>query len=333
MIYEGLRSVPDDTYDSTECAPIYRAVHEILARDAGVANGGDTSASISTIDDLREKLRILLGASPGPASEPEYFKPLDYPRQEIDTVVSDDVLAELLRRTEETFVLLANTEPHWAVITNDMFRADRIEESKEQFYETGLHNMAQLDWFLDRHGINADRIKTCFELGSGVGRVTLWLARRFERVIASDVSGRMLELAREYLGARAIDNVSYLTINVFDQFNRLENFDLFYSSIVLQHNTPPVQRFMLSQILSRLNPGGIALFQVIGGVRHYRFNAQDYIAEQVDGPRIEMHPFVHQELFAVAAEQGCRLLEIREEGSCGPTKELLSNIVMLQKAA
>ena len=321
----------DHNHNGPTCAPIYRAIYELLSQDSGVAEVGSASRSISTIDDLREELRTLLRVSPEPAHEPEYFKPLDYPRQEVDTVVSEDVLAGLLRRTEDTFVSLARTEPHWAVITNDMFRADRIEESKEQFYETGLHNMSQLEWFLDRHGVDTDRIRTCFELGSGVGRVTLWLARKFERVIASDVSSRMLELAREYLGTRELNNVNYLTLNAFSQFDKLDSFDLFYSSIVLQHNTPPVQRFMLSHILSKLNPGGVALFQVIGGVKHYRFNAQEYLAEQVDGPRIEMHPFLHKELFDVATEQGCRLLEIREEGSCGPTKEMLSNIVMLQK--
>jgi 2-polyprenyl-3-methyl-5-hydroxy-6-metoxy-1,4-benzoquinol methylase len=313
------------------CAPIYRAIYQTVIGNTGAYNEA-VAGEINGIGDLRESLRTSLTVQASPEPEPEYFKPLDYPRQEIDYVVPDDVLAELLRRTEGTFVALAQSEPHWAVITNDMFLADRIDHSKEQFYETGLHNMAQLDWFLERHGIETARLKTCFELGSGVGRVTLWLARKFERVIASDVSGRMLELANEYISARGLNNVDYATLNRFSQFSSLQPFDLFYSSIVLQHNTPPVQRHMLSTILSKLNPGGVALFQVIGGVRHYRFNAQDYIADLAEGPRIEMHPFIHRELFAVAAEQNCHVLELREEGSCGPTKDMISNIIFVQKA-
>lgn len=321
----------NENSDGGASALLYRAVYQILSEHGGGYDQA-TAASIHTVTDLRKTLGALFAAQAGPPPEPEYFKPLDYPRQRVDYRVSDDVLAELLRRTEATFVSLAQTEPHWAVITNDQFLAGRIEDTKEQFYETGLHNMAQLSWFLERHGIDNAELHTCFELGSGVGRVTLWLARTFARVIASDVSGRMLELADEYLSAQGLNNVSYVTLNSFGLFDRLEPFDLFYSSIVLQHNTPPVQRYMLSKILEKLNPGGIALFQVIGGVKHYSFNADAYLADVADGPRIEMHPFVHKELFAVAAEQDCRVLELREDGACGPVKEMISNIVLLQKA-
>jgi len=48
---------------------------------------------------------------------------------------------------------------------------------------------------------------TCVEVGCGFGRMTSPLAERFDRVIAGDVSPRMLELARALAGAPNVEFV------------------------------------------------------------------------------------------------------------------------------
>jgi SAM-dependent methyltransferase len=65
---------------------------------------------------------------------------------------------------------------------------------------------AELDSLFSRLG-DDPRGGTCVEVGCGFGRMTAPLAERFDRVVALDVSPRMLELARRAVSAPNVEFV------------------------------------------------------------------------------------------------------------------------------
>jgi len=89
--------------------------------------------------------------------------------------------------------------------------------------------------------------------------VTLWLATAF-RVIGVDISVSHLAIAERTMREEDCRNVELCIVDRVDVFERLQPFDCFLSFIVLQHNPPPVMRWLLLTILSKVTVGGIGLF-------------------------------------------------------------------------
>lgn len=82
--------------------------------------------------------------------------------------------------------------------------SDRVE----QYVGDPATANAELDSLFSRLG-DAPRGGTCVEVGCGFGRMTAPLAERFDRVVAVDVSPRMLDLAR---AAVAAPNVGFVHV-------------------------------------------------------------------------------------------------------------------------
>ena len=110
----------------------------------------------------------------------------------------------------------------------------------------------------------------------------------------------------------------------------LPKFDVFYSVIVLQHNPPPVIGVVLKKILSKLRGGGIAYFQVPTYALGYQFDCKTYLRGFMRNTRMEMHVFPQRELFELIREQGCRLVEMREDNYVG-TGNMISNSFLVIK--
>jgi SAM-dependent methyltransferase len=78
------------------------------------------------------------------------------------------------------------------------------------------------------------------ELGCGIGRLAVPLARRFRQVLGTDVSPRMVERATSYAHDNMIENVSFVAISGPEDLlhrvgNQAGNCDLIYSLLVFQH--------------------------------------------------------------------------------------------------
>ena len=78
------------------------------------------------------------------------------------------------------------------------------------------------------------------ELGCGIGRLAIPLARRFRQVLGTDISPRMVERAASYARDNAIENVYFVAISgPEDLLQRVGghagNCDLIYSLLVFQH--------------------------------------------------------------------------------------------------
>jgi SAM-dependent methyltransferase len=258
------------------------------------------------------------------------LKPLDMDVNRIETEVDNDTLALLYAHVEHVWSNLGVAEPHYSVLTNEKFKAGEFSQHSTEFYASGSVNLRVFQKTLRRNSIDITQFQDCFELGCGVGRVTLKLAEIFPKVIAADVSAPHLELARSAMSSLAQDVVEFRKLESIESLNLLPNFDVFYSVIVLQHNPPPVIGVLLKKILSKLRDGGIAYFQVPTYALGYRFDCSTYLKNFMSNTKMEMHVFPQRELFELIREQGCRIAEVREDNYVG-TRNMISNSILVLK--
>jgi 2-polyprenyl-3-methyl-5-hydroxy-6-metoxy-1,4-benzoquinol methylase len=293
-----------------DVALLYRS---ILGREP------ESPAAISSWMDsgysLEQAIKALLGSK-------EYKSNREFPvgdffvaeKQHVETNPPFDKLEALFDRVRKQWGVLGESEPHWSVLTDDKFKPVNIQETVEDFYETGEATAVMIDQFSAR----ADRgppSGTCLELGCGVGRVTQYLARRFDRVIAVDVSPGNLAVAERHLFQQAIGNVELVQLTSITDLDTLAGFDFFFSTIVLQHNPPPVQKVILDKLFSKVNRGGGCLFQIPTELPNYSFRLDEYLSSPV--PVMEMHALPMREVLSLLQRHKIPVLEVRPDPMTG----------------
>lgn len=242
----------------------------------------------------------------------QYGAPLDG----VDVQVSPDQLARMFERIRAEWARLGDVDPYWSVLTDDAFRGARLDEDlRDQFYASGAEVAALIDTVAARCGVDIDREGVCLEFGCGVGRVTLHLARRFRRVVAVDISAGNLALCREMLAARGVDNVEVVQIGSPEDVRALPHFDFLASTIVLQHNPPPVQHFLLDILLKKISAFGGFLVQLPTHTPGYAFRADDYLASAVE--EMELHSLPMADVFRLLAKHRLQPLEVLMDGWTG----------------
>jgi SAM-dependent methyltransferase len=257
-------------------------------------------------------------------------KPLDWPKNEVDVDVSPDVLARMIKHIGSNWEALGNDEPYWSVLTSTKFKADEIGKNHEEFYATGERTISYFKAAVDRGGAEYRHLQRCFELGCGVGRLSVWLAKMFPEVIAADISPPHLRLAAEELERAGCKNVDLRLMNSIESIEALPSFDCFVSIIVLQHNPPPVIAFLLRTILGKLSSGGLAYFQVPTYRKGFDFKAEQYLANASAVGKMEVHALPQALLWQIAEEADCQILDVREDGWTG-SESFISNSVLLRK--
>ena len=278
---------------------------------------GDVGELRQRIISSQEFRRYVLG------STIPLCKPLDWPHMEIEVDVSQDQLQRMTDRVERAFNYLGETEPHWSVLSSDRFRSTKIRETDEAFFASGTYDVNLLRHVAERCDVDLSNLKTCFELGCGLGRTTRWLADQFDRVIGADISRSHLRLAEQTMTRFGKRNVTLIHINRIAELEAGPDFDLFLSVIVLQHNPPPLIAHLLRTVLRKLNPGGVAYFQVPTYRLGYRFDADLYLSSELKLGNPEMHILPQHVVLEIAHQAGCRPLEIREDPS--GAFEMISN--------
>ena len=289
-------------------------------------------ASLSSFGELRN--RILNSAEYRKNNQPLHVPALTgvEPPLVIEDVLDPSELSRLLDHIGQTWQQLGEIEPHWSVITADRFHSANIKENEVEFYQSGEDPANRLFKTLRRNGVDPTQLRTCLEYGCGLGRVTGWLARRFEHVFGYDISSAHLEGASSQLAARGITNVTLRQIRTVDDIHNLERVDLVYSLIVLQHNPPPVIRIILREFLCAAKPGGFVLFQVPTYRSGYRFTAASYLARDANiHSQMEMHVIPQREVFAIVHEEGGEMLEVIEDGWTSPRPGEVSNTFLVRK--
>jgi 2-polyprenyl-3-methyl-5-hydroxy-6-metoxy-1,4-benzoquinol methylase len=243
--------------------------------------------------------------------------------------VSD--LERLFFHIQNVWEHLGETEPHWSVLVWEQFKSLNIKETRNEFYNSGLNNVATFFKTLERSGIDHTSLKTCLEYGCGLGRVTCWLAKRFESVIGYDISRSHLRLAKQYLDEIGIENVTLKHISKPQEIGNFPKVDVVYSVIVLQHNPPPIICVIIQELMRALNSGGIAFFQVPTYRLGYRFSLQEYLANEATQSEMEMHVLPQKEIFDIVRKEQGKLVEVLEDGWTGLRYGERSNTFVVQK--
>ena len=231
----------------------------------------------------------------------------DIPVFEVQTACDAPALARLLERVADTFSRFGESDPYWSVLTDSRFRMDQIDDHMRDFFETGAQSAQLLTNALTRNDIDPVSIKSVLELGCGVGRVTVHLAEQFDRVIGVDISKGHLDAAAEAAKAFGRTNIELVHLTRIEGIRSLPKADCLYTVIVLQHNPPPVIKVMLEGLLDRVNPGGIAYFQVPVLAPGYRYDVAEHLRE--GGDNIEQHAIPQKVVFEVLRELGFEVLE------------------------
>ena len=148
-------------------------------------------------------------------------------------------------------------DPYWAVLTDEKFRAGKISpDSRREFFQSGE---AHLEWVTEMVRVTVDpdfAPARAVDVGCGVGRVLVPLARRCRDTVGVDVASSMLREAKKNL---ADAGVSAELVPGDDDLTRVTGtFDFVHSYIVFQHVPPSRGEKICAALLAKLRPAGVA---------------------------------------------------------------------------
>jgi SAM-dependent methyltransferase len=232
----------------------------------------------------------------------------------VEVVVSPQVLELLFQRVEQQWRSLGETEPYWSVLSDDKFKNEEIDKHIAEFNASGEHSVQILENVARRNGYTLPSASV-FELGCGVGRITRFLANRFDSVVAADISPGNLALCEQYLKKEGVQNVDVLQLRKLAEVDAVPSIGGFFSLIVLQHNPPPVQLFLLRKLLGKVAAGGFCFFQVPTAKPGYRFSAEDHIKHPIS--EMDMHCLPMRHVFGLLAEYDFRVMEVIKDSWSG----------------
>jgi SAM-dependent methyltransferase len=165
-------------------------------------------------------------------------------------------------QTDHDWEYFGKTDPYWAVVTNESFRRENLDESvKEFFFRTGEEYIDEIFKTICTKLDTDFAPSRALDFGSGVGRLALPLAGKCEKVVGVDVSDSMLKEAKAVVKERGVSNIDFIKGD--DTLSGLQGgFDLINSYIVLQHI--PVERGikLFSRLVDLLRDGGVGVLHV-----------------------------------------------------------------------
>lgn len=173
-------------------------------------------------------------------------------RVPLDPDMKDDVV-----QSNEEWKYWGATDPFYGVLSDPRKRKGGTSPwQEEEFFKVGEEHWASLWPQWKSYGVSTD---SCLEIGCGVGRMTRFLAREFNRVHAVDVSEGMIESAR----SRSPANVTYYLTNGLDLPLPDGSVSAAFSMHVLQHlNSTDLQTEYFRRIYRALKPGGSLLVHI-----------------------------------------------------------------------
>lgn len=171
-------------------------------------------------------------------------------------------MAAKIRDTDQDWKRVAEREPYWGVLSHEDYRqAGMSSERVAQFMASGEQYIANLFALIRKHLQPQFAPARALDVGCGVGRLLIPLARRVRTAVGVDIAPAMLELCRRHAAEAGVVNV-----NVFPSDDTLSavqgKYDLVNTYIVLQH-VPPQRGYRLMQaMLDCLAVGGIGSLQM-----------------------------------------------------------------------
>ncbi|MEK6375423.1 MAG: methyltransferase domain-containing protein [Acidobacteriota bacterium] len=155
-------------------------------------------------------------------------------------------------RRSERFI---QREPYFFILADPRYlSANRTAEAEREFFRSGEKDVAEIYDIARQRVMVAFMPRRVLEYGCGIGRLAVPLAQRAERVTAVDASPAMLA------AAKTASNIDYIDD---DQFRvSTATFDLITCFLVLQRLRRDEGLALLSELLARLDDGGVLVAQV-----------------------------------------------------------------------
>lgn len=249
---------------------------------------------------------------------PRYLqKSFFYKHISVGSWVKEEEKTKLYEKISNTWTKLGQLEPHWSVITNEKFKKQNLNQNHLEFNLSGTHSAERIIAAMERMGLNRKFWfdKSLVELGCGVGRVTIPLSSTFGRIKAIDISKPHLEILEEEISSKQITNIDLIQLNQLNVIQKLDPIDFFYSEITLQHNSPPIQRELLENMLKKIKKKGYFYFQIPTYIPNYEFNLEKYL--KIENEKMEMHMLPMNQIFEIVYESNCRILNVIRDTSTG----------------
>jgi ubiquinone/menaquinone biosynthesis C-methylase UbiE len=166
-----------------------------------------------------------------------------------------------MKADPKTWEKLGEMAPYYSVLVADKFRPENLSaENLSTFFDSGRKHLDRVMEIVRE--LNPQFMpRAAIDFGCGVGRVTIPLAETSARVLAVDVSEKMLEEARKNCAREGLQNVTFLITREFLQLADASA-DFVHSFIVLQHIPPSHGYKLIEKLLSILQNGGIGALHV-----------------------------------------------------------------------
>jgi 2-polyprenyl-3-methyl-5-hydroxy-6-metoxy-1,4-benzoquinol methylase len=221
-------------------------------------------------------------------------------------------------------------DPYYAVINEEGNRDDRLDASvRQRFDQSGEEDVAVTLAEIRRWIDPAFHPREAVDLGCGVGRLTLPLARACDHVTGVDISDVMLREARHNAASHGAENVRFVSTGDYFE-GRAEaqpRPDFIHAFIVLQHIPPRAGMWLAGTLLDRLAPGGVGALHFTFARRAPRARRLAHLLRRtVPGvnvlanlvqhrrllePMIPMHEYDLAQIFTLLGDAGCAHVHAR----------------------
>jgi ubiquinone/menaquinone biosynthesis C-methylase UbiE len=131
----------------------------------------------------------------------------------------------------------------------------------DKYSKSPVKDMASYNETLDRTRKHLSASDDVLELGCGTGPTALLLAPSVKQIIATDISSRMIEIAREKAVAQEVENVHFDTGTLFDEELGQGSFDVVmgFNFLHLLEDIPGA----VHRVKELLKPGGLFISKTV----------------------------------------------------------------------
>jgi SAM-dependent methyltransferase len=152
-------------------------------------------------------------------------------------------------------------DPYYGVLSEPEFHHSRLDAAaRERFFESGRRCVAGTLAAIESLAGADFACRAALDYGCGVGRLTLPLAERCERVYGVDVSPSMLREAERNARHMKLGNVDWIPAERLDELSGA--YDLVHSFLVFQHIPVREGERIFAKLVRGLRPGGLGSIQV-----------------------------------------------------------------------
>lgn len=204
---------------------------------------------------------------------------------------------------------IANDEPYWGVLTNNMFKNVNIEQNKNKYFLTGLDNKKFMFNYLDKLSWSLVKYNNILEIGCGTGRISVHTTPLCKKQYCVDISDKYIELCKYELELYGSNNFEMVNYSNFYKPDIFENVALIYTFITLQHNPPNEILKIVKKICELLMKDGIAFVHIPYYIPNYKY---------VDALVMQMNMVPTYEVINIIDNNSCKILSIDESHDyCG----------------